>query len=86
MGDIIPESHCLKKYISVDCKKIDGFLNSQRGTSTPDGTSFSEKNGRVLMRPSDSGNGLWLNVESFSMETAEEICGKIEEKLRKFQA
>ena len=35
------------------------------------------------MQPSSSGKGLWLQIESRSMEAAEELCGKIEEKLKK---
>ncbi|MGN0622245.1 MAG: hypothetical protein ACI4I9_10290 [Porcipelethomonas sp.] len=84
-ADFIPKAHSLKKYVSVDCSCIESFLSSKKGKRTPDGTAFSEKNGRVLMRPSESGKGLWLSVESYSAETASEICGKIEETLRKFQ-
>lgn len=83
---LIPEAHSLKKYLSVDCSKAEGILKSKRGDVTPDGTSFADKNGRILIRAAESGKGLWLNIESYSVEMASEICGKIEETVKKLES
>lgn len=80
---LIPEFYTAKKFVELEKDRIDKILNHWEGNITPGGTTFSKRESRVIMQPSSSGKGLWLQIESRSMEAAEELCGKIEEKLKK---
>lgn len=80
---LIPEFYTSKKFVELDKSKTDKILSHWEGNITPAGTVFSKRESRVIIQPSASGKGLWLQIESRSMEAAEELCGKIEEKIKK---
>lgn len=80
---LIPEFYTAKKFVELDKDRINKILNHWEGNVTPGGTTFAKRESRIIMQPSSSGKGLWLQIESRSMEAAEELCGKIEDKLKK---
>jgi hypothetical protein len=82
-ANLIPEFYTTKKFIELDNDKVNRILNHWEGNTTPGGTTFSKRENRIVIQPSASGKGLWLQIESHSMEAAAEICGKLEEKLKK---
>lgn len=79
----IPDFYTAKRFINTDDDNIRNIMNHWEGRRTPDGTAFSDKKSRVIVKPSVSGRGIWLSVESFSMETASELCGEIENRIKK---
>ncbi len=79
----LPEFYTAKRFVNVDNDKIRSAVNYAEGRITPDGTVFSDEKSRVILRPSVSGRGIWLSVESHSMEVATELCGEIEEKIKR---
>ncbi|MGN1480412.1 hypothetical protein [Porcipelethomonas sp.] len=79
---MVPDFYVTKKFIELDKDRVEGILNHWEGSSTPGGTTFAKNENRVVMQPSSSGKGLWVQIESRSMETAAELCGRIEEKLK----
>lgn len=82
VSPLIPDFYVTKKFVELSSEKVDSILNHWEANTTPGGTTFSGKSDRVVMQPSSSGRGLWLQIESRNMETAAELCGKIEEKLK----
>ncbi len=79
----LPEFYTAKRFINAEGQRINSIMNYWEGRTTPDGTTFTDNKSRVIVKPSISGRGIWLSVESHSMETATELCGEIEEKLKK---
>ncbi|MCM1227781.1 MAG: hypothetical protein NC320_10250 [Clostridium sp.] len=79
----IPEFYTAKRFVNADSDRIKNVMNHWEGVATPDGTAFSGKSNRVIVKPSVSGRGIWLSVESHSMEAASELCGEIEERIKR---
>lgn len=79
----LPEFYTAKRFVNADCHRIRSVMNHWEGRSTPDGTAFSDSKSRVIVKPSVSGRGLWLSVEAHSMETAAELCGEIEDRIKR---
>lgn len=81
----LPEFYTAKRFVSADSRRVKSVMNHWEGKTTPDGTAFQSKKSRVIVKPSVSGRGIWLSVESHSMETASELCGEIEEKIKRIE-
>lgn len=79
----LPEFYTAKRFVNADDYKVRNIMNYSEGRNTPDGTVFSDNKSRVIIKPSVSGRGIWLSVESHSMEAATELCGEIEEKIKR---
>lgn len=79
----IPEFYTAKRFVNADSDRIKSVMNHWEGVATPDGTAFSGKSSRVIVKPSVSGRGIWLSVESHSMEAASELCGEIEDRIKR---
>lgn len=79
----LPEFYTAKRFINADGHRIRSVMNHWEGRRTPDGTAFSDSQNRVIVKPSASGRGIWLSVESRSMEAASELCGEIEDRIKK---
>lgn len=78
----LPDFYTAKRFVHADSRRIKSVMHSWEGRFTPDGASFYDGKGRVIAKPSVSGKGIWLSVESRSMETASELCGEIEEQIK----
>lgn len=72
----IPEFYTKNKYIELNKDRVYELIHGKTERI------ITGKNSHVLMKPSVSGKGLWLKIESKSMETATELCEKIEDKLK----
>lgn len=79
----IPEFYTAKRFVNADSQRVKSIMNHWEGSRTPDGTAFTDKKNRVIVKPSTSGRGIWLSVESYSMEAASELCGEIEDKINR---
>lgn len=79
----IPEFYTAKRFVPADDDRIKKVVNHWEGKRTPDGTAFTDNKKRVIVRPSSTGKGVWLSVESYSVEAATELCGEIEEKIKR---
>lgn len=79
----LPKFYTAKRFVNADSHRIKSVMEHWEGHSTPDGTAFSGKDNRIIVKPSTSGRGVWLSVESHSMEAASELCGEIEEKIKR---
>lgn len=79
----LPEFYTAKRFVAADESRVHKAVNHWEGRKTPDGTAFTDSKKRVIVKPSASGKGIWLSVESFSVEAAAELCGEIEEKIKK---
>lgn len=79
----LPEFYTAKRFINTDGHRIRSVMNHWEGRRTPDGTAFSDSRNRVIVKPSVSGRGIWLSVESHSMEAASELCGEIEDRIKR---
>ncbi len=79
----IPEFYTSKRFIELEKEKTQRIFSHFDDKRTPDGAAFAKNDSRIVMKPSASGNGIWLNAESRSMEIAAELCANIEDKLKK---
>ena len=79
----IPAFYTAKRFVAADENKIRRAVSHWEGKRTPDGTAFSDSKKRVIVKPSATGNGLWLSVESYSVEAATELCGEIEDRIKR---
>lgn len=79
----LPKFYMSKKFIELEREKTKRIFSRYDSKRTPDGASFAKNDSRIIMQPSASGNGIWLNAESHSMEIAAELCANIEDKLKK---
>ncbi len=79
----LPKFYMSKKFIELEKEKTKRIFSRYDSKRTPDGASFAKNDSRIVMQPSASGNGIWLNAESRSMEIAAELCANIEDKLKK---
>lgn len=79
----LPDFYTAKRFINADDQRVNSLMSHWEGRITPDGTAFSSNKSRIIVKPSVSGRGIWLSVESRSMEAATELCGEIEEKIKR---
>lgn len=78
----LPDFYTAKRFINVSKGRARDAIKLREGRTTPDGTAYTGNSSRVIVKPSSSGRGIWLSVESHSMEAASELCGEIEEKIK----
>ncbi len=68
--------------ISFSPTELLSVLHSPKAIPQKEGVLLETDNGRVLLIPQKSGRKLQIFAESASYETACELCGEVEEKLR----
>lgn len=79
----IPDFYSTSRYVSVDnspLKILKRFCTENAGLG--EGVAVNENNSRVIIRPSKTGRGVQMFVESFKSETASELCDKFERMIK----
>ncbi len=82
----IPDFYSTSRYVSVDnspLKILKRFCTENAGLG--EGVAVNENNSRVIIRPSKTGRGVQMFVESFKSETAAELCDKFERMIKNNQ-
>lgn len=81
--EYIPKFYMSKRFVELEKERAKQVFRKFSERLTPDGAAFAGNSSRIVMKPSATGKGIWLTADSFSMETASELCAGIEERLKK---
>lgn len=79
----IPDFYATSRYVSVNnlpSQILKQLCQEKAGLG--EGVAVKEKDSRVLIRPTKTGKGVLMFVESFKSETASELCDKFEKILK----
>lgn len=84
---LLPQFYVKRKSIGIDFSpvKIREILGSSGISDSKEGVLYKRPRGRVLIVPSKSGKRINIFAESESFEISKELCGEIEEKIRKYK-
>ena len=82
----LPEFASVNRFVALDKGRWGqlGILRELCSVSEPgqDGITINDKRGRVMIRPVKTGQGVMMNVESYNMETASELCDFYQDTLK----
>lgn len=81
--DSLPKFSEISRFIHISCppqKILKKIMNGQ--TSENEGVVISDDGERIFMRSNKKGTGLYLFAESFSSETAAQLCEKAEKMIK----
>lgn len=82
--DTLPKKFASSRFVSCDSDDMEFMrILSGDGEIKREGVWIKDKNGDVFLKPSRSGKSIMLYAESFSSETASEICSSYEDIIRR---
>lgn len=84
---LLPQFYVKRKSIGIDFSpvRIREILGDRDISNSKEGVLYKKPLGRVLIVPSKSGKRVNVFAESASFEASKELCGEIEEKLKKYK-